>query len=147
MTDRPEKIAEFLELRSPEGQLLLACTVTAREYERGRTVSVYAPDPKQAEELDSLLWTFEQNSFVAHVRLEQAQAPPIEPVLIFSGEPGDLESDVLVLISAEQMPGWFERHGRIYDFAAVYDERLKQASRQRYAACQAAGYRMRFIRP
>jgi DNA polymerase-3 subunit chi len=147
MNDQGERIAEFIELRSPEQRLSFVCDLAARHCERGETVAVYCPDPSDAEALDSLLWTFRQNSFIPHVRLEHAEEPLIEPVLIFGGEPDGVEAEVLILASAEGVPEWYERFAYIHDFAAVYDEGMRQAGRDRYAAYKGAGYRMRFVRP
>jgi DNA polymerase-3 subunit chi len=146
MSEHQEKVATFIELHSPEEKLRQVCAQTQRHYEQGQTVSIYAPDQTEAAELDSILWTLRQNSFIPHVRLEETDEPLLEPVLIFSSEPGDITSDVLILASADEQPPWFARFHHICDFAAVYDEELRQASRRRYTACKEAGYRMRFLR-
>ena len=146
MDEQLERLAEFIELRSAEDKVPLVCSRTARHYERGETVSIFAPDETEAVELDASLWTFRQNAFIPHVRLEQADERLIEPVVIFSADPGEVQSDVLILASADALPEWFDRFPHIYDFAVLYDERLRQSSRGRFAACQAAGYRMRFIK-
>jgi DNA polymerase-3 subunit chi len=153
-----EKVAEFIELRSPGEKLTQVCIRTALHYERGETVSIYAPDEAEASALDDLLWTFRQNSFVPHVRLERPTEPLIEPVIIFSNAPEDdvigraeasvlerAEADVLILASAGEMPAWLTEFDHIYDFAEVYDEKRSQAARGRFAACKTAGYRMRFL--
>jgi DNA polymerase-3 subunit chi len=147
MSEQPQKVAEYVELSSPEDRLPLACARALRHYRRGQTVALYTTDPAQAAELDERLWTFQQNSFVPHVRLEEAEEPLIEPVVIFSGEPPDIEADVLVLVQADELPSWFGRFRRLCDFAEVYDEQRRRAARERYSACQEAGYRMRFSRP
>jgi DNA polymerase-3 subunit chi len=146
-----EKVAEFVELQSAGDRLPQACARTALHYERGETVSVYAPDPADAAALDELLWTFRQNSFIPHVRLKQATEPLIEPVLICGDEDEDggaaAGADVLIVLSADQLPKWFAAVPRVLDFAEVYDEKRSQAGRRRYAALKQAGYRMRFIKP
>lgn len=147
MSEKSEKVAEFIELHAPEEKPAQVCLRTAIHYERGETVSIYTPDQGEAAELDSRLWTFRQNAFIPHVRLEEAEDPLVEPVVIFSAEPGDVESDVLIVASADGLPDWFAAFAHLYDFAAVYDAELRQASRARYAACKDAGYRMRFIKP
>ena len=141
-----EKVAEFIELRAPDDRLPAACHRASLCYERNETVSLYVPDDAEAAELDVTLWTFRQDSFIPHVRLEQAEEPLLEPVVIFSADPGPVESDVLIVISNGVLPEWFERFRHVYDFAPIYDEAPRQAGRERYAACQAAGYRMRFIK-
>ena len=141
-----ERLAEFVELHAPEEKLRLVCTYAQRCYEAGQTVAIYAPDPAEARDLDGLLWTFAQNAFIPPVRMEGAGEPLLEPVLIFSGEPGEAGSDVLILCAEGEMPGWFTRFERLYDFAAVYDDRLREAGRKRFAACRQAGYPVRFTR-
>ena len=151
MAKGKEKVAEFIELRSPDEKLNQVCIRAALHFERGETVSVYAPDEAQASELDDILWTFRQNSFVPHVRLEKATESVIEPVVIFGvsdeGAVARAEADVLILAKADGMPDWFTRFDHVYDFAEVYDEARSQAARKRFAACKAAGYRMRFLKP
>lgn len=146
-TEQKEKVAEFIELASPAQKLEQMCLRITRCYRNGQTVAVYAPDTGEAAELDNALWTFRQNSFVPHVRLEEADEPLIEPVLIFSGEPGDLAADVLFVASVEGDLPWFVRFPHVYDFAPVYDDELKAAARQRFNTYKEAGYRMRFIQP
>jgi DNA polymerase-3 subunit chi len=143
-----QRIAEYVELRAPHSRLPAVCNLAERHFERGEAVVIYSPDPSEADELDALLWTLRQNSFVPHVRWENASEPVLESVLIFGGEPPEsVEAEVLVVASADGMPGWFTRFPHVYDFALVYDDALRQASRERYAVCKAAGYQMRFIRP
>jgi DNA polymerase-3 subunit chi len=147
MATETERVAEFIELRSPDDRLPEACARTQLHFERGRTVAVYVPDPDDAAELDKALWTFRQNAFIPHVRIEEAEEPVIEPVLLFSGEAPDLQAQVLIVLTDGPLPAGFERFPHVCDFAEVYDQARRQAGRGRYTACQSAGYRMRFIKP
>jgi DNA polymerase-3 subunit chi len=140
------KSAEFVEVHAPGGKGRLVCAHVQRAYEGGDTVAVYVPDPAEAEDLDEALWTFAQDAFIPHVRLEEATSPLIEPVILFSGEPGELEADLLVVSTDGELPGWFGRFRRIRDFAVLYDEALRQAGRARFAACRAAGYHMSMVK-
>ncbi|MFW6189962.1 MAG: DNA polymerase III subunit chi [Planctomycetota bacterium] len=147
MAPEADRVAEFIELRSPEQRVALVCRYALRHYREGETVTVYAPDSELAEEIDGTLWTFRQNAFVPHVRLDEAEEPVIEPVIIVGDDPGRAVSDVLILAADGELPPWFERFPHLYDFAAVYDESLRERSRRRFARCKQAGYRMRMIRP
>ncbi len=141
-----DKSAEFVELHAPEEKARLVCNYVRRAYEGGQTVAVYVPDRAEAEELDTTLWTFAQDAFIPHVRLEEAAEPLIEPVVLFSREPGDVQADLLVVSTDGELPGWFERFPHLRDFAVLYDEPLRQASRARFAACRAAGYKMSMVK-
>lgn len=147
MNGERQKVAEFIELRSAEEKVPQVCARAAFHFERGETVAIHTDDPAEADEIDDRLWSFRQNSFVPHVQRGEAAEPVIEPVIIFEGEPAGLEADVLVVASADSAPAWAERFAHVYDFAQVYDEKLRNAARRRFAAYKEAGYRMRFIKP
>ena len=138
--------AEFVELHAAGEKLRLICTAAQRAYEGGSTVAVYVPDQAEARELDETLWTFAQDAFIPHVRLEEAAEPLIEPVILLSGDPGEVQSDLLIVCTDGELPEWFARFPRIRDFAVLYDEPLRQASRARFAACRAAGYHMSLVK-
>ncbi len=142
-----EKVAEFIELRSAQDRAMLVCERVALHFERGQTVAVYAPDPEEADELDERLWTFRQNAFIPHVRLQDADDELVEPVVIFGEGADPVASDVLIIAGADELPDWVEQFAHVYDFAAVHDEALRRSSRKRFAECKKRGYRMRFIKP
>jgi len=141
-----ELVAEFIELRAAQDKLPLVCKWAERHYERGETVTIHTADEAQAEELDGLLWTFKQSSFVPHVILNRARQPILEPVFIVMGQEELPDSEVLIVASGREPNGWLGRVGHVYDFAEVYDEQLRAAARARYKKYSDAGYRMRFIR-
>jgi len=145
MSTPKSRVAEFVELKSPDDRLPTLFTLVERHYELGETVLIYTSDPADAERLDTFLWTCRQGSFIPHVRLDEAQEPIIEPVLIAVSEPLETAADALIVAAAEELPAGFERFAHAYDFAPIYDEARRTAARRRYAAFQETGCRMRFI--
>jgi DNA polymerase-3 subunit chi len=146
-TTAPEKVAEFIELRSPAQKAEQVFARTEVHYEQGQTVAIYSRDPDELSELDQTLWSLKQNSFIPHVRAEETDELHLEPVVLFGAEADPLEADVLIIASADELPAWAVHFAHLYDFAEVYDEDRRTAGRGRFAACKAAGYRMRFIQP
>ena len=140
-----DRIAEFVNLRSPEQKLRLVCQCVKRCYERGETVVVHVAYPADAERLDAMLWTFEDGTFIPHARLAEAQQPVIEPVVICCGEEPVSGADAFVEAGGGEPSRRFEGFSHAFDFAETYDAQLRELSRRRYKACQDAGYRMRFI--
>ena len=55
---------------APKGHLTLACRVTEKAYQAGHRIYLRCEDAQQANELDELLWTFSQSSFVPHQILQ-----------------------------------------------------------------------------
>jgi DNA polymerase-3 subunit chi len=146
MAETEEKVAEFIRLESAEDRLRVVCKRVQMCYEDGTSVAVRVASREEAEQLDGMMWTFQDISFIPHVRSGEAEQPVLEPVIIYSvGEPVG-GADVLIE-AAEGEPGdHFRQFDHVFDFAEVYDEALKEASRRRYKAYQQAGYRMRYIR-
>ena len=139
------KTAEFTRLASPDLLLDLVCRRVRECYERGETVAVRLADQKTARALDEQLWTFSDQTFIPHLIASEAEEPIIEPVLIYCGDEPLAPADALVHASGGDRAAGFEAYEHVFDFAEVYDERLRRQSRRRYKACQAAGYKMRFI--
>lgn len=148
MTDQQEKVAEYFELADPDECLMRACLLAEREYERRRRSVVFATE-QAADALDSLLWTFRQNSFVPHGQWQEIEGPVMESVVITSKGPEEVNDsrfrDVLIVVHDGGLPASYKQFERICDFAPSYDECLKKNARERFRACQEAGFRMRFV--
>ena len=141
-----EKVAEFVQVTSPEAKMPLVCRVVERHYREGKTIAVHAGSADEAKEIDQTLWTYRQGSFVPHVRLAEAEEPLCEPVVIAVDGEAVPESDVLVCLSRSDPAQWIGQFDCVCDFAETYDEKLREAARQRFAAYRDAGYRMRYVK-
>lgn len=78
-----------------------AARVAAFHHGEGRRVLVLARDRTQAEELDRVLWSFAQDSFLPHA-LAGGPDQEQEPVLISTGEDNPNGARVLILARAEE---------------------------------------------
>jgi len=145
MAEPTEKVAEFIRLAAPQERWPRVCSRTLQCYESGLTVALHVATPQDAEHLDGLLWTFQDNSFLPHVRLGEAQEPVLEPVIIYCGDERIGEADVLFEASGGAPREDLGRFAHILDFAELYDDALAGASRRRYKACRDAGCRMRYV--
>ncbi len=76
-------------------RLLTACRISDKAWRQGYKVLVRAADEKQAESVDSLLWTFKDDSFVPHERWQAGQAVEA-PILIACNAYPPSFADVLV---------------------------------------------------
>ncbi|QIT56031.1 DNA polymerase III subunit chi [Aquisalimonas sp. 2447] len=106
-----------------------ACRVVEKARERGHHVYLRVADDTAAGELDNLLWTFRDRSFLPHA--VDAPGAPDEPVLIGTADgPSRGEADVLVNL-ALTAPGEPARYARIVEIGDNQDEVLR-AARQRF---------------
>ncbi len=146
MPEADQKVAQFINLDSPEGKPAMVCERALYFYEQGLMVAVRVASRPEAERLDDLMWTFKDSCLIPHALAAEAGEPVLEAVLIYceGEEPG--EADVLIHAAGGEPDEVLTRFPRVLDFAEVYDDELREAGRRRFAACREASYRMRYVK-
>jgi len=113
-------------------------------------VFLNAANEVDARQLDKLLWTFSQGSFIPHLIItEDLAAPAIEPVLIGidapdveDDEPGALgENWDLMINLSSRVPTFFSRYARVAEVIDS-DPGRKQAGREHYRFYRDRGYEL-----
>jgi len=128
---------EFYVLASADAaaRLQFACRLAEKVYNLGQTVHLHADGPAEAAELDTLLWTFRQGSFLPH-EVVAAGSEPASPVTIGHGPP-PRTADLLVNLSAG-VPGFAAGFPRVADVVDA-SEAGRQLGRQRFRAWRDGG--------
>jgi DNA polymerase-3 subunit chi len=117
----------------------IACRLAEKAWRLGNRVYLLAPDKPAAQELDDLLWTFSQGSFVPHAVCEQEADVEAHPVLIGHAEPPtSLRHDVLISLS-DEVPAWFSRFTRVAELVGAA-EADKVRGRERFRFYRERGY-------
>lgn len=122
--------------RQAGSRLLLACRLAEKAYGLGHTVYIHAASPEQAQQLDELLWTFRQGSFVPHALYPDADqdAPP---VLI--GWPPEPPVNATLLINlGDEAPAFADRFERVAELVDQ-DENTLAASREKFRGYRSWG--------
>lgn len=106
-----------------------ACRLAEKAWRLDHRVHIHASSPGEAAELDDLLWTFRQGSFVPH-ELATDGAPAAAPVTIGSGDATPPEADLLINL-ADGVPPF---HGRFARVAEIVDgtPECRAAGRRRH---------------
>jgi DNA polymerase-3 subunit chi len=109
-----------------------ACRIAEKAYKQGHRVFMLVNDESEARELDTLLWTFSQSSFVPHARYgtEDSEQRAKVPVWIGSALPDPQPDEVLVTMSERETPASLQ-FGRIADLVGDSTED-KAAGRLRF---------------
>lgn len=129
---------EFVKLDSPEKARQL-CELAEEFHLHGQRVLVTVQDDNQAVTLDQFMWTWKKGSFVPHVYDNGAVECLDEPVVITLRE--ENANGAQVLIAGRPCTIDFARQFQVVlDFAEVYDENLREASRDRFRAFREAGF-------
>lgn len=114
-----------------------ACALTQKAWKAGNRVCLLADDREQAGELDDLLWTFRDISFVPHALIGSQDADSV-PVLI--GWDDACESDVLINL-ADSIPSAADKFDRIAEIVGgTATER--QSARDRYRQYRSQGHEL-----
>ena len=120
-------------------RLQFACRLADKAYRLGHRVYIHTESPEQTQELDTLLWTFQQNSFVPHGTVQDAgdSKPPV--LLSHDTEPD--ASQVMINLAAE-VPLFFSRFERVAELVNA-DNTVRQQGRSRYSFYKERGYPLR----
>ena len=96
-----------------------ACRFLRKAHEGGATVTVCA-DPVTLDQLDRALWSFEPQSFVAHVRVKGGAQPasPTPTRIWLVDNVASIESvELLLNLGPDQVEGW-ERFARVVEIVS-----------------------------
>ncbi len=121
------------------GRLHLACRLAETAYKRGHQVYIHTPNEGISRDLDRMLWTFQDGSFVPHT-VAQANAVTQSkdyPVVIGSTEPDETHDDVLIPLLSD-VTSYFGRFARVME-AVDSEDADKQQARQRFKAYRDLG--------
>lgn len=124
-------------------RLELCCRIADKAMQRDHRVFINSASEQEARQLDELLWTFSQGSFVPHsIVRSRPSEPPTEPVLIgCATEPVSDHWDVLINL-ASTVPEWFSRYERVVELVDG-DSRRRDEGRERYRFYRDRGYELK----
>jgi DNA polymerase III subunit chi len=126
---------------SEDVRLKFACKIADQAMQQSRHVFVNATSDTEARQLDELLWTFIQGSFIPHrvVRDGDADVAQREPVLIgLRRAPPSDRWDLMINLAAD-VPEFFSRYERVAELVDGNATRREQ-SRERYRFYRDRGY-------
>lgn len=120
-------------------RLNIACRLAEKAYRMGHQVHVHAASPEQAAQLDDLLWTFKQGSFVPHGRAGRPEAARAAVLIDHQDQPPSAH-EVLINL-ADTVPGYFSRFERVAEIVSG-DEDGRAQARERYRFYRDRGYEL-----
>jgi DNA polymerase III subunit chi len=110
-----------------------ACRLTEKAYLRDFRIVIINESLTDAKELDELLWTFNERSFIPHkICLDEQSIDPSTPVHLALQSSAVPPADLLVNLAAG-MPQQLERYPRIAEIIDA-DEARRRLGRERFKA-------------
>ena len=115
-----------------------ACRLAEKAYRLEHSVHIHTADPQRASQLDDLLWTFRDGSFVPHEVIEHGNRPAESPITLGCSGAAARPAELLINLGDDLVPGAgaFPRVAEI----VTSDEERKQRSRRLFAEYRAQGF-------
>ena len=140
MTATAATKVDFYLLGAADGRtrLVTACRLAEKAFDQGLRVAVRTAGPAQTAELDELMWTFSDRSFVPHgVWPAEPEFVAATPVLIASGALPESHRDVLINLG-DDLPAEAGGYSRVCEVVAG-DEDARRRARIRWRGYRDAG--------
>ncbi len=132
----------ILENEDHNGKLRYACRLAREAYSQGMKVSIHTSNPDQSSQLDAMLWTFSQSSFIPHAiagpkRPDWEDYPVQLSENIDESPQADETADALINLRQQPCPRQ-DQYARI-DEVVCSDPMDKQAARDRFRSYRSQG--------
>ncbi len=130
----------ILKDKAPQAGMQFACRLAEKIFKDGHQVYINTTSGQQLKQLDDLLWTFRQGSFLPHA-VCTGNKPEATPILLGHAIEPDGPSDVLVNL-AEDIPAFFSRFSRVTELVSGHDTH-RETARARFRFYKDRGYTVR----
>ncbi len=125
-------------------RLLLICKLAEKAARQQSPVFIHAENPELLETLDTELWQFRADSFVAHRLMAEQEISAnsdADPVLLSCGDPADDRRTLINL--ADQVPSFFSRFERTLEVVNQHPS-TRDLGRERYKFYKERGYPLKY---
>ena len=119
-------------------KLQYACRLIRKAQAANTKLVVFAADQNQLAEIDTLLWTFSEQDFLAHVQAGDELAAQT-PIILTDDCERQLPHHHALINLSRRTPDYFARFERMFELVAN-DEQALIAGRERYKYYQQRGY-------
>ena len=140
----PEKVY-FIVLNSAIKSRIV-CDLAEKCYQDDKRLVIYSDTKEICSNLDKMLWTWKQQSFIPHKYIPSLENSEYEPVILTNNIQSAGDYDTILLhdpLPIEKL----NRFTNIIDFAEKYDTQALEASRDRYKKYRGQKYAIDTLQP
>ena len=121
----------------PDVRHRFTCKLAEKAYKQGRQVYINTASDQQMKQLDDLLWTFRDGSFIPHDCYSPGEHTAQAVLLGHDVEP-EGPSDVLINLAGD-IPAFFSHFNRVAELVSG-DDTERESARTRYRFYKDRGY-------
>ncbi len=118
-------------------RLLLACRLIEKAYKNRHRVYIHMQDESAAHQLDEMLWTYRDDSFLPH-NLYGDGSEPAPPIQIGFSITPEKQRDILINLS-NRAPAFYNHFNRVIELIPN-DPDIQAQGRENYRFYRAQGY-------
>lgn len=119
-------------------KIAYACRLARKARNADFRIVILARDRAQLAELDDLLWTFSEQDFLPHVKMDDTLA--VQTPILLTADPAMESPHHQILINlSDTPPAHFARFERMFEIVSS-DDTDKSAGRERYSYYKQRGY-------
>jgi len=126
--------------KAPLAGMQFTCRLTEKIFKDGHQIYINTASEQQLRQLDDLLWSFRQGSFLPHA-VYKSNDPETTPILLGHATEPDGPSDVLVNLAVD-IPAFFSRFSRVTELVSG-DDAQRAAARTHFRFYKDRGYTVR----
>ena len=109
----------------------IVCDLAEKCYLDNQRLVIYTSSEEECKKIDSLLWTWKQQSFVPHICLDSLSNSEHEPIVLATNIDSSADYDTLLMVDPLPMET-VKQFSTVIDFAEKYDSQGIELSRKRY---------------
>lgn len=124
----------------------IVCDLAEKCYLDKQRMVIYTKSEEECKIIDSLLWTWKQQSFVPHKYLDSLSNPQNEPIVLTTNIESAAGYDTVLLVDPLPIE-IVSQFSKVIDFAEKYDSQGIELSRKRYKLYKDQNYNIATLQP
>jgi len=124
----------------------IVCDLTEKCYLNNQRIVIYTKSEEECKKIDSLLWTWKQQSFIPHKCLDSLSKSQNEPVVLTTSIESSADYDTVILVDPLPMET-VSQFSTVIDFAEKYDSQGIELSRKRYKLYKDQNFKINTLQP
>ena len=109
----------------------IVCDLAEKCYLNNQRLVIYTKSEEECKKIDSLLWSWKQQSFVPHKYINILTESQKEPIVLTTNIDTTLDYNTILLVDPLPVEKVLQ-FSKVIDFAEKYDSQGIELSRQRY---------------
>jgi DNA polymerase-3 subunit chi len=123
--------------------MLYVCSLVEKAYLAKQQVYIQTNSPEETEQLDNLLWTFKDDSFIPHSPYSAADTSP--PTIQIGHAATPTQQRNLLINLSHQVPDFFQQFQHVIEIV-FSDPAMQQLARERYKQYRDQGHEMNTVK-